>query len=178
MDNVNDIIESLKNILENLEGDMESWKVICESPFDERNIETAVGNINEIIEDVSYIDSFFQSHDDLFPDDINDNLLHYLGLLLEELITRKNLLLELTKENDNKRLGRPSIKIDEEQVHGLKLLDFSWIEIVKMLGISPRTLRRKLSKRSAPHILNWEMTNLLSLWQKLFLIILMLEKEL
>ena len=143
MDNVTDIIEDLKNILDTLGGNLQSWEIICDSPFDERNVEITIEAVNKVIEDVSYIHSFFQSYDNHLPDNMTEDLLYFLGLLLGELNTRKNVLLELMIENDSRNRGRPSIKIDEEQVHGLKGLNFSWI--AKMLGISARTLRRKRS---------------------------------
>ena len=144
MDNVTEIIEILKDILDIMEGNLLSWELICQSQFNERDVETAIEGVNEVIEDVSYIHSFFQTRNNHLPDDIKEDLLHFLSLLLDQLNARKNVLLELMMENDRYRgRGKPSIKIDAEQVHGLKVLNFSWNDIAKIIGISARTLRQK-----------------------------------
>jgi len=141
-------LEDFTEILDGLEGNIISWNNIAQPPFDERTIERCVHHIGDIREEISFIHSFFQFQDRHLSRDTRQELCNLLELMLVELGGRKETL-ELLLSNiengtvDNRKPGRPSIIIDEQQVHGLKSLNLPWNTISEMLGISERTLRRK-----------------------------------
>ena len=51
-------------------------------------------------------------------------------------------------ENGGK--GRPRLAIPQEQLEGLHSLGFSWTGIAKMLGVSERTIRRRVEALDIP----------------------------
>ena len=78
------------------------------------------------------VDSRLQSLATLYSD------YHYQGST-EQLSTTQNSQLFILERSGNP--GRPRFEIRQEQIHGLReALGFRWVDIARMLGMSPRTL--------------------------------------
>ena len=88
------------------------------------------------------MDSRLQSLATLYSD------YHYQGST-EELSTTQNSQLFILKKSGNP--GRPRFEIRQEQIHGLReALGFRWVDIARMLGMSPRTLNRQRQEFGMP----------------------------
>ena len=88
------------------------------------------------------VDSRLQSLATLYSD------YHYQGST-EELSTTQNSQLFILERSGNP--GRPRFEIRQEQIHGLReALGFRWVDIARMLGMSPRTLNRRRQEFGMP----------------------------
>ena len=88
------------------------------------------------------VDSRLQSLATLYSD------YHYQGST-EELSNTQNSQLFILERSGNP--GRPRFEIRQEQIHGLReALGFRWVDIARMLGMSPRTLIRRRQEFGMP----------------------------
>ena len=66
---------------------------------------------------------------------------HYQGTTEESSTTQNSQLFTLERSGNAER---PRYEIRQEQIHGLReALGFRWVDIARMLGMSPRTLSRR-----------------------------------
>ena len=66
---------------------------------------------------------------------------HYQGTTEESSTTQNSQLFTLERSGNAER---PRYEIRQEQIHGLReALGFGWVDIARMLGMSPRTLSRR-----------------------------------
>ena len=87
------------------------------------------------------VDSRLQSLATLYSD------YHYQGDT-EEFSTQNSQLFILERSGNP---GRPRFEIRQEQIHGLReALGFRWVDIARMLGMSPRTLNRRRQEFGLP----------------------------
>ena len=73
---------------------------------------------------------------------------HYQGTTEESSTTQNSQLFTLERSGNAER---PRYEIRQEQIHGLReALGFRWVDIARMLGMSPRTLSRQRQEFGMP----------------------------
>ena len=73
---------------------------------------------------------------------------HYQGTTEESSTMQNSQLFTLERSGNTER---PRYEIRQEQIHGLReALGFRWIDIARMLGMSPRTLTRPRQEFGMP----------------------------
>ena len=73
---------------------------------------------------------------------------HYQGTTEESSTTQNSQLFTLERSGNAER---PRYEIRQEQIHGLReALGFRWVDIARMLGMSPRTLMRPRQEFGMP----------------------------
>ena len=73
---------------------------------------------------------------------------HYQGTTEESSTTQNSQLFTLERSGNAER---PRYEIRQEQIHGLReALGFRWVDIARMLGMSPRTLSRRRQEFGMP----------------------------
>ena len=53
--------------------------------------------------------------------------------------------------NEDPSIGRPYINISKEDILSLRRLNYTWTKISRMLGVSRKTLYRRLEEYDIPH---------------------------
>ena len=73
---------------------------------------------------------------------------HYQGTTEESITTQNSQLFTLGRSG---KAERPRYEMRQEQIHGLReALGFRWVDIARMLGMSPRTLNRRRQEFGMP----------------------------
>ena len=73
---------------------------------------------------------------------------HYQGTTEESITTQNSQLFTLERSGNAER---PRYEIRQEQIHGLReALGFRWVDIARMLEMSPRTLSRQRQEFGMP----------------------------
>ena len=101
---------------------------------------------NQLTQDLELLmqvmDSRLQSLATLYGD------FHYQGSTEETNTTQNSRLFTLERSGN---AGRPRYEIRQEPFHGLReALGFRWVDIARMLGMSPRTLSRRRQEFGMP----------------------------
>ena len=101
---------------------------------------------NQLTQDLELLmqvmDSRLQSLATLYSD------FHYQGSTEESSTTQNSRLFTLERSGN---AGRPRYEIRQEQIHGLReALGFRWVDIARMLRMSPRTLTRRRQESGMP----------------------------